>query len=244
MAVYTDGSVALLGGGRQAQHAGDMASGVVTDLTRVIAHCNVALYQAEQAAGLIAPSVIMGTAGAFLYGEAITAIEHRPHPAQLITPEELEALIDQAVQRLHDLIEERLVAATGQRELEIRLTNLSVNAISVDGQQVTNPVGFRGQRLVLNLFGAFAPLTEMGALATVAAGLDLRLATITAAPCALTGYLAERIEAIGGAILLDIGSATTKIALVRQNNLVAVRVMPLAGGSFTRPTNCATRCNQ
>jgi cell division protein FtsA len=38
--------------------------------------------------------------------------------------------------------------------------NLAMQAISVDKQRVTHPIGFRGHHLELTVFAVFAPLTQ------------------------------------------------------------------------------------
>ena len=101
---------------------------------------------------------------------------------------------------------------------------------------MTCPIDFRGHQLELTLFAVFAPLTQLGALESVARGFDLRLITITAGPCTLAGYLCKRVETGEGTLVLDIGSAATKIALVRPENNYPdeVGIVAFAGGAFIR----------
>src|SRR5260221_428347 len=107
-------------------------------------------------------------------------------------------------------------------------------AIIIDGQVVTNPIGFRGRHFSLTLFSAFAPLMQLGALETVAQGLDLTLVTIVAEPYALARCLSTNASAESGAIFIDIGGGTTDIALVRQGGIEDTRMFALRGRTFTR----------
>src|SRR5260370_16335189 len=84
---------------------------------------------------------------------------------------------------------ERIAAETGYQNIEVRLTNAAVISVRIDGQVVSNPIGFRGRHFTLTLFSAFAPLMQLGALETVAQGLDLTLMTIVAEPYALAPFL-------------------------------------------------------
>jgi cell division protein FtsA len=99
---------------------------------------------------------------------------------------------------------------------------------------VNNPVGFRGRHFSLTLFSSFAPLTQLGALETVAQGLDLTLVTIVAEPYALARCLSTNASADSGAIFIDIGGGTTDIALVRQGGIEETRMFALGGRTFTR----------
>ncbi len=225
----------VLGTGRHPQSYAHMSDGIVTDITGVIANCNEALIKAEQAAGgVVAPSAVIGIAGELVKGSSITVSKQRQPPEKPISPEELEALITTAQKRLLDNAKKRIAAETGYSNIDVRLTNAAVISVRIDGQVVTNPIGFKGRHFSLTLFSAFAPLTQLGALETIAQGLDLTLATIVAEPYALARCLSTNAGADSGAIFIDIGGGTTDIALVRQGGIEETRMFALGGRTFTR----------
>lgn len=225
----------VLGVGRHQQSYSHMSDGIVTDIPGVIANCNEALLQAEQdSGGLIAPNTVIGIAGELVKGSSITVTKQRTHPTKPITAEELESVISGAQQKLLKTARERIAVETGYPSIEVRLTNAAVIAVSIDGQAVSNPVGFRGRHFTLTLFSAFAPLMQLGALETVAQGLDLTLVTIVAEPYALARCLSRNASADSGAIFIDIGGGTTDIALVRQGGIEETRMFALGGRTFTR----------
>ncbi len=225
----------VLGVGRHPQSYSHMADGIVKDISGVIANCNEALLKAEKSAGgLIAPSAVIGIAGELVKGSSTTVSRQRQQPSKQITAEELEALITTAQQRLLKSAKERIAAETGYSNIDVRLTNAAVISARIDGQTVTNPIGFRGRHFSLTLFSAFAPLTQLGALETVAQGLDLTLLTIVAEPYALARCLSTNAGADSGAIFIDVGGGTTDIALVRQGGIEETRMFALGGRTFTR----------
>jgi len=225
----------VLGVGRHPQSYSHMTDGLVTDIPGVIANCNEALIKAEQAAGgIIAPSAIIGIAGELVKGSSTTVSRQRQQPTHPITPEELDALITIAQQRLLKSAKERIATETGYSNIDIRLTNTAVISTRIDGQTVTNPIGFRGRHFSLTVFSAFAPLTQLGALETIAQGLDLTLITIVAEPYALARCLSTNAGAESGAIFIDIGGGTTDIALVRQGGIEETHMFALGGRTFTR----------
>jgi cell division protein FtsA len=212
-----------------------MSDGIVTDIPGVIANCNEALLKAEQAAGgVIAPSAVIGIAGELVKGSSTTVSRQRQQPTKQITAEELEQLITTAQQRLLKNAKERIAAETGYTNIDVRLTNAAVISVRIDGQVISNPIGFRGRHFALTLFSAFAPLTQLGALETVAQGLDLTLVTIVAEPYALARCLSTNASADSGAIFIDVGGGTTDIALVRQGGIEETRMFALGGRTFTR----------
>jgi cell division protein FtsA len=225
----------VLGVGRHQQSYAHMSDGIVTDISGVIANCNEALIKAEKSAGgVVAPSAVIGIAGELVKGSSITINKQRQHPTQPITPEELENLITGAQQKLLKNAKDRIAAETGYQNIEVRLTNAAVISVRIDGQTVANPIGFRGRHFTLNLFSAFAPLMQLGALETVAQGLDLTLVTIVAEPYALARCLSTNAGSDSGAIFIDIGGGTTDIALVRQGGIEETRMFALGGRTFTR----------
>src|SRR6266705_3285918 len=230
-----DDQATVLGVGRHQQSYAHMSDGIVTDISGVIANCNEALIKAEKAAGgIVAPSAVIGIAGELVKGSSITINKQRQQPAKPITPEELEGLINGAQQKLLKSAKDRIAAETGYQNIEVRLTNAAVISVRIDGQTVANPVGFRGRHFTLTLFSAFAPLMQLGALETVAQGLDLTLVTIVAEPYALARCLSANASADSGAIFIDIGGGTTDIALVRQGGIEETRMFALGGRTFTR----------
>jgi Actin-like ATPase involved in cell division len=225
----------VLGVGRHPQSYAHMADGIVTDIPGVIANCNEALLKAEEAAGgIIAPQAVIGIAGELVKGSSTTVSKQRAQPTKQITAEELEVLITAAQERLLKNAKERIAAETGYGNIDVRLTNAAVISVRIDGQLVTNPIGFRGRHFALTLFSAFAPLTQLGAIETVAQGLDLTLVTIVAEPYALARCLSSNASADSGAIFIDVGGGTTDIALVRQGGIEETRVFALGGRAFTR----------
>jgi cell division protein FtsA len=226
--------VEVLGVGRHQQSMTHMSDGIVTDIPGVIDNCNKALLQAEQEAGGIAPNAVIGIAGELVKGSSISVTRQRPKPMQAITAEELEGLVGNAQQKLLKSARERIAAETGYPNIEVRLTNAAVISVRIDGQTVTNPIGFQGRHFGLTLFSAFAPLMQLGALQTVAQGLDLTLQAIVAEPYALARCLSSNAGADSGAIFIDVGGGTTDIALVRQGGIEETRMFALGGRTFTR----------
>lgn len=225
----------VLGVGRHQQSYSHMSDGIVTDIPGVITNCNEALTKAEQSAGgIIAPSTVIGIAGELVKGSSITISKQRQQPTKPISPEELESVISSAQQKLLKIAKDRIASETGYPNIEVRLTNAAVISVRIDGQTVSNPIGFRGRHFTLTLFSAFAPLMQLGALETVAQGLDLTLVSIVAEPYALARCLSANASADSGAIFIDIGGGTTDIALVRQGGIEETRMFALGGRTFTR----------
>ena len=224
----------VLGVGYCPQSYAHMSDGIVTDIPSVIANCNEALLKAQKAAGgLIAHSAVIGIAGELVKGSSMTVSRQRPQPTKPITSEELDGLITAAQQRSLKSAKERIAAETGYENIDVHLTNASVISVRIDGQVITNPIGFKGRHFSLTLFSAFAPLTQLGVVESIARGLDLAPFTIIAEPYALARCLAANAGVDSGAIFIDVGAGTTDIAVVRQGGIEETRMFALGGRAFT-----------
>jgi cell division protein FtsA len=119
-------------------------------------------------------------------------------------------------------------------ELEARLVHAAITNVRVDGYPVQNPVGFQGKNLELTVFNTFAPMTQVGSIDTVVRELDLELAAAVAEPYAIARACASDEAWEQGGIFIDVGGATTDVALLRDGGVEGTRMFNLGGRAFTR----------
>src|SRR5690606_23296842 len=94
--------------------------------------------------------------------------------------EEVEQIIGLVQDRAKNRAKDQLVWELGGKDVEIRLVNSALVSIEIDGYPVTNPVGFKGKEVVVQLYTAFAPMIHIGALERTAKELDLELIAVAA----------------------------------------------------------------
>jgi cell division protein FtsA len=222
------------GVGRRRQGLAHMQSGTVTDIAAVVDNCQVALQEAEEMAGFRSRSVVIGIAGELVKGFTASVSQERARPERPISNHELERLIGEVQREAVREAERTITWETGLPNVDIRLVHASVTAASIDGYAVTNPVGFHGRHVRINIFNAFAPLIHLGALQSVASQLDLDLLAIVAEPWAVARCLADRTVQQQGALFVDVGGGTTDVALVRQGGVEGTRMFALGGRAFTK----------
>lgn len=228
------GKAHVVGVGRQRQRLGDMQGGAVTDIGGVVENCAKALDAAEEMAGAIAESCVIGIAGELVKGITTTVHYERLKPNIKIDYDELKNIVNKIQWRVFDEVRKQLAWETGHDEIDVKLVNASVVDVKIDGYRVTNPIGFQGKEVSVGVFNAFAPMVHLGALQTIAADLDLDLITIAAEP-----YAVARSVGIGeagefNAIFIDIGGGTTDIAVVANGGLVGTKMFAIGGRSFTK----------
>lgn len=224
----------VVGVGRKRQKLTDMQSGAVTDIAGVVENCDAALKVAEQMSGVVARDVVIGIAGELVKGTSTTVRYKRMNPESPIEASELRKILDRVQWRAFERAREQLAWETGYKEIEVKLVNAAIVDVQIDGYRVTNPIGFQGKDVSIQLFCAFAPMVHLGALQTVARHLDLNLINIAAEPFAVAKSVGSQDSGEFSAIFIDIGGGTTDIALVNNGGVEGTKMFAIGGRSFTK----------
>jgi cell division protein FtsA len=138
-------------------------------------------------------------------------------------------------QRAEAKAKKRLAWELGGKDVEIRLVNSALVGIDIDGYKVTNPIGFQGKVVLVQLYTAFAPLIHIGALERTAQELDLDLLAVAAEPFAVArSVIGDDPNATMSAILMDVGGGTTDIAVINDGGVQGTKMFGIGGRAFTR----------
>ena len=214
-----------LGGGRADMVAlaaiADKALIAAEDQTEVNTHSKVV---PDEAVFCIPASLVRG--------EFFTVRQARADASTPIAARELKSTWE----RLERLARERL-PLLGDDSVTWKPLALAPGVISVDGHQVTDPVGLKGRELSLSAFGVAVWPSALRAAEAVAERLEVTLANVVAAPQALASTLPQR-----EAILVDVGAQGTSLQLNQHDTLVSATWWPQGGGFFTQSLARTFRC--
>jgi len=225
----------IIGVGRQRQRLSDMHSGAVSDIAGVVENCDKALEEAENQSGVSARQAIIGIAGELVKGTTSTIHYKRPDGDREITFPEMEMIINKVQDRAYAQAKNQLRWETGNDDLDIKLVNSAIVAIHSDGYKISNPIGFTGKDVAIQLYTAFAPQIHLGALEKSADDLDLDLVAVAAEPFAVSRSVVGTDASTNlSAILIDVGGGTTDIAVVDDGGVVGTKMFGIGGRVFTR----------
>jgi cell division protein FtsA len=226
--------VDIIGVGRQRQRLTDMQGGAVTDINGVVQNCDSALRMAEKMAGVVARECVIGIAGELVKGASTTTHYKRANPAEPIDMAELRKILDRVQYRAFERARQQLTWETGYKDIDVKLVNTAIVDVQIDGYRVTNPIGFQGRDVSIQLFNAFAPMVHLGALQSVARDLDLDLVSIAAEPFAVAKSVGGQDSGEFSAIFIDIGGGTSDIALVNNGGVEGTKMFAIGGRAFTK----------
>ncbi|HEU4830776.1 MAG TPA: cell division FtsA domain-containing protein [Candidatus Saccharimonadales bacterium] len=228
-------SLDIVGVGRARQEISDMHSGAIADISGVVRNCEEALSEAEDQAGLQAKRVIIGIAGELVKGVTNTIRYRRPQPDRPLDTAEMEFIIEKVQERAQGKAQKQIALETGNEDVEVKLVNSALVSIHIDGYKVSNPIGFQGRDVAVQIYTAFAPMVHIGALERVAEELSLELLAVAAEPFAVSrSVLGSDASSNFTAILADVGGGTTDIAVVNDGGVEGTKMFGIGGRSFTR----------
>ncbi len=230
-----DDEVEIVGAGRAHQALSDMQAGAVADIASVTNNCNKALAEAEKQAGVSARSVIIGIAGELVKGTTISVKVMRKDGKKPLEIDEVERIIQLVQKRAFEKAKQQITEELGGKDVDIRLVNSALVQMEIDGYSVTNPVGFQGKEVAVQLYTAFAPMIHIGALEQVASQLDMDLLAVAAEPFAVSrSVTGDSDDSSLSAILMDVGGGTTDIAVLYEGGVQGTKMFGIGGRAFTR----------
>lgn len=225
----------IVGTGRVRQHLADMQAGAIADITAVVANCEQALSQAESSSGVSARSAVIGIAGELVQGITTTVRVNRKDGSKPLDLPEIDRVIKLIQERASVKAKEKLTRETGGKAPELKLVNSALVSIEIDGYSITNPIGFQGKEITVQLYTAFAPQIHIGALEKTAAELDIDLVAVAAEPFGVArSVIGNDPNANMSAILIDIGGGTTDIAVVNEGGVEGTKMFAIGGRVFTK----------
>jgi len=228
-------TVEIVGVGRQHQKLSDMQAGAIADISSVVDNCDKALSQAEQQAGVSVRTGVIGIAGELVKGTTTTVRVNRKNPDKPLDMGEMERIIKLVQERAEAKAKQQLLVELGGKEIQVRLVNSALVNIEIDNYPVTNPIGFQGKNVVVQLYTAFAPMIHIGALERTAHELDIDLLAVAAEPFAVArSVIGDDPNANLSAILMDVGGGTTDIAVINDGGVQGTKMFGIGGRAYTR----------
>ena len=227
------GTMKIVGVGKAHEAPTNMYAGAISDISGVAKTCEEALVKAEEMAGVRAQEVVVGIAGELIKGNTTSVKFRRADASKPINDEEMHKIIKQVQKKAGERARREVAEETNNPDVEVRLINSALVSLRIDGYKVTNPIGFKGKEVVVQIYTAFAPLVHISAIERVCDELQLDLVTVAVEPFAVCrACLGDDIESSFSGIVMDIGGGTTDIAVMTMGTVAYCKSLPLAGDDF------------
>ena len=234
IAKKTKGAAHIVGVGKAHEAPTNMYSGAIADIQGVAKTCEEALIKAEDMAGVRSKEVVVGIAGELIKGNTASIKYRRADATKPITDEEMAKIIKRVQQKAGEKARREVADETDNPDVEVRLINSALVSLRIDGYKVSNPIGFKGKEVIVQIYTAFAPLVHISAIEKVCDELQLDLVTVAVEPFAVCrACLGDDIDSNFSGIVMDIGGGTTDIAIVDDGGVEGTKMFSIGGRSFT-----------
>ena len=228
-------TIKIVGVGKAHELPTNMYAGAIADIEGVAQTCEEAVAKAEDMAGVRANEVVVGIAGELIKGNTASIKYRRADASKPITDAEMEKIIRQVQEKAGERARREVAIETNNKDVEVRLINSALVSLRIDGYKVSNPIGFKGKEVTVQIYTAFAPLVHISAIERVCDELELDLVTVAVEPFAVCrACLGDDAESNFSGIVMDIGGGTTDVAIVDDGGVEGTKMFSLGGRSFTR----------
>ncbi len=202
-------------------HSAGLKKGVVVNVEEVAAAIRKAADEAEMNSDISADSVIVGVSGdhiqSFNCHGAITLAGNHPE----VTAEDVDQVIRAA----------RSIPTPPEREI---LHVLTQEFFLDQRGDIQNPIGLSGSRLDVNIHVVTAETTAIQNLINAVNRAQMRVKKMVLQPLASAESVLTSDERELGVLVIDVGAATTDMAIFSKGSVRFTAALPLGGAHFTR----------
>lgn len=224
----------IVGVGKAHEAPTNMFGGAIADIQGVAKTCEEALIKAEEMAGVRSRDVVVGIAGELIKGNTASIKYRRADSTKPITDDEMHKIIKKVQEKAGEKAREEVAVETNNPDVQVRLINSALVSLRIDGHKVSNPIGFKGSEVMVQIYTAFAPLVHISAIERVCDELQLDLVTVAVEPYAVCrACLGDDLDSNFSGIVMDIGGGTTDIAIVDDGGVEGTKMFSIGGRSFT-----------
>ncbi len=234
------GRVEVLGYNRMRQSEFAMNKAIIMDVDEVANTLDQSLGAAiSQAKNLftdvdIPKQAVMGIAGELVTGAPIVVNVDRDDASTKISEAEVEKIVKKVKEYSFESTIEDISQEIGLKASQLKELSTVINTVSIDGARIKNPVGLSGSEISYRVFASFAPKIQFEALEQVAAKLKIELLEVMVEPYGLATALQGITNDKNGGIIIDIGAGTTDVAVVRDGEILGIKMFSIGGRVFTK----------
>lgn len=187
-----------------------------------------AKFFAEKIAKIKTTAVIIGLADEFLGSLSLSTKQKRDNPQSKITPNELKNIFS----KLKWQLKEKAKGIPGITNISI--VHAAIQEVLIDGWRVTNPIGFGGKEMVLNVYYSYISEHNMDIFRCLAKDLNVRLLRMASRSYALVAHFIAEHGPDYSAIFADMSTYRTDLVLVQKGKILETKSLATGSSVFTK----------
>jgi cell division protein FtsA len=150
----------------------------------------------------------------------------RQDSAAPISMNEIDNIIAGTEHKSLDRLRSKIDTRVGLTDIEMKPITTSLTAIYLDGQKVSNPVGFTGKNIKLNIMNIFSPVTKFNIIRNIVSSLEKNIVSIVPTPVSLPKLIEHTSYFEESNLFIDFGYSKTTIIVQSAGEMRGVHVLP------------------
>ncbi len=224
-----DGNLKIIGSAAVRQSRRDILSGDIGDIYGVARTIGRAIVQACDGLPSVPDDVIVSINSPSLLYDTLSMNYVRERVDVPIAMDEIDEVIHRVEHRSLERIGSKIRNRLPIVETEMKLVTTSITSIAIDGQRISNPVGFTGKNIRLRLINVFIPLGQFQIVKGILRELGKNFLAIVPVGIALPKLIENDDEAFSRNLFVDIGAWRTTVTFTNDNEILGITVLPFGG---------------
>ena len=196
-----------------------LRKGIIVDPEEVVTSLSQAIEDAEKMAGQQITDAVIGVGGVGIVTSISKGIIPVASP-EGITEEDVQRVIDSA----------RSVALPPNFEI---IHIYPIKFVIDRQEEVKDPIGMKGMRLEVEVMAVGAPTANVRKISQIISQLGINPLAMVVNPIAASKAVLDKKQKEIGVMLLDIGAATSSIAIFEESDLIHTNILPIGSTHLT-----------
>ena len=219
------GDLKIVGQSSVRESRKNILSGEIADLHGVSKTVMKAISQACEGLDVIPRDVILGINSPHLLYDTISMNYVRESPESHITMGEMDEIIHRVEHKSLERIGSKIHQRLNIINTEMKLVTTAITSIALDGQKVTNPVGFAGQNVKLHIMNVFVPLALYHSLRSIVRSIDRNILSIVPYGVSLPKLAEDKDYALDSNLFIDFGYSKTTVIVENAGETLGINTL-------------------
>ncbi|MDD4151168.1 MAG: hypothetical protein PHR68_00995 [Candidatus Gracilibacteria bacterium] len=215
-----DGDFNIVGYGEKRQEINDIIHGEIGDIEGVCETIESALIKASLDSEINPKDIIINIPTQSIISEINKINYKREDKNSLINLSELDEIIGKVENISLEKAKKAIQEKTGYQDIDMKLIVSSITKISIDGQQVTNPLDFTGENISISTLNIFIPLSKYNLIQTIGTYLNKNIVSIVPLEFSIPKLAEYTSLSYEDVIFVDIGNTKTTIIIQKSGSIV------------------------
>lgn len=197
----------------------DIVQSEISNIEGICNSIDIALKKACKEAWSEVEKLIINLATSTVIPEINTVSYKRTTKNLAINMKELDTIVSKIESYSIDKAKASIFKETWYQDVDIKLITSSIAKMSIDGQSVTNPIGFTWEDVVFKILNVFTPLSKYNTIKTIGKFLGKEIEYIIPNEIAIPKIIEKTTYVNSDVLFLDFGNTRTRVIVQKSGSI-------------------------